>query len=346
MTKPYDTCATCPGLAWEGYVPPSHSTMGGGSILLLGMAPAEREITLGRPFVGPSGELLDAMFSQAGIVRSRCTVDNVVRCRPPGNELSRHCPAAYEACRQGTDHIIQATRPNLVVAFGNEPLQVMAGLTGIMSWRGSVIWSDRYGCKVIPVLHPSYFLNSGDWTLFRTTIGDLKKAAREASSPVHQPWMEDFLLGPGIEEIEQAFKHIRDSGVVTVDLEIDQGAIVYLGLAWSKHDAICIPLARPREDGQADLAYPAEETELIWKLFHELMSSPVVKVFQNGADFDIPYLHRYGIYPTPPIHDTIHLHHLFQAELPHGLAFMASTLTAMSYWKHLGRAADEKEEDK
>ncbi len=55
--------------------------------LVVGEAPGEQEDRQGLPFVGRSGQLLDAMLAaRCGMSRERDVyIANVIKCRPPGN---------------------------------------------------------------------------------------------------------------------------------------------------------------------------------------------------------------------------------------------------------------------
>jgi DNA polymerase len=48
-------------------------------IMLVGETPGDREDIVGRPFVGPAGQLLDRALAAAGIDRSTVYVTNVVK---------------------------------------------------------------------------------------------------------------------------------------------------------------------------------------------------------------------------------------------------------------------------
>ena len=64
-------------------------------IMIVGEAPGEQEEREGVPFVGYSGMELSRMLQEAGIMRSACFITNVVRIRPPGNDIN-----AYIASRK------------------------------------------------------------------------------------------------------------------------------------------------------------------------------------------------------------------------------------------------------
>ncbi|MGH7748798.1 MAG: uracil-DNA glycosylase family protein, partial [Candidatus Dormibacteria bacterium] len=56
--------------------------------MLVGEAPGADEEYRGEPFVGASGQELNRMLSEAGIMRSECFVTNVARERPPNNDIN------------------------------------------------------------------------------------------------------------------------------------------------------------------------------------------------------------------------------------------------------------------
>jgi hypothetical protein len=55
-------------------------------IFIIGEAPGRDEDRVGRPFIGPSGILLDKIFTACGFNRKEhLFISNIVRCRPPWN---------------------------------------------------------------------------------------------------------------------------------------------------------------------------------------------------------------------------------------------------------------------
>src|SRR5258706_7857604 len=58
-------------------------------LMVIGEAPGKHEDELGIPFVGPSGKMLDDFLRTAGISRSEVYITNVVKVRPPFNDLKK-----------------------------------------------------------------------------------------------------------------------------------------------------------------------------------------------------------------------------------------------------------------
>ena len=123
-------------------------------IMIVGEAPGEREVAEGQPFVGFSGQEMSKMLQEAGIMRSECFITNVVRVRPPGNDINAFIAQrksdisaqhimlrdkfVLPAVRDGFELLkreIEMCQPNVIIAFGNVALWALTGQWGITSWR-------------------------------------------------------------------------------------------------------------------------------------------------------------------------------------------------------------------
>ena len=122
----------------EGFVPGNGPK--GAKLALVGEAPGADEVAEGLPFVGGAGRMLDALLKQAGIKRGACFIDNVLRCRPPGNVYpTGNIRKQAEAHCRVHDQIGHSVHPNVVVALGDKALTRFTGRRGITKWRGSIM---------------------------------------------------------------------------------------------------------------------------------------------------------------------------------------------------------------
>jgi DNA polymerase len=139
--------------------------------LVVGEAPGEQEDLKGMPFVGPSGELLDAMLAALHLVRAdryptavgdpRATrqrqvfVANTVKCRPPKNRN----PTAEElaACEPFLLRQIELLQPRVILALGAFAIKALLRTDEpVGKLRGRV---HRYqGVPVVVSYHPAYLL--------------------------------------------------------------------------------------------------------------------------------------------------------------------------------------------
>lgn len=135
-------------------------------IMLVGEAPGAEEEEKGIPFIGASGQELNRMLGEAGIMRSECYVTNVCKLRPPGNQISawiamtkkeitpQHVlfrdkyvlPVVIEGIKELSTEI-EMVQPNLIVAFGNLSMWVLTGHWSVLKWRGSQLSVDTEELK-------------------------------------------------------------------------------------------------------------------------------------------------------------------------------------------------------
>ena len=91
------------------------------ALLFVGEAPGEAEDEAGEPFVGRSGDVLDAVLRDHGLARRDVRITNCVRCRPPGNRD----PTASELanCQSYLQAEIEIVDPRVLVTLGKVPAE-------------------------------------------------------------------------------------------------------------------------------------------------------------------------------------------------------------------------------
>lgn len=131
-------------------------------LLVIGEAPGGEEDRLGKPFVGPAGQMLDKMLAAIGLDRSRVCITNMVFWRPPGNR--KPTDAELAVCLPFVERFLFLMNPKVVLLAGGTPAQTLLGRTdGITKLRGRWFdWTDSRGATIpmLPSYHPSYLLRS------------------------------------------------------------------------------------------------------------------------------------------------------------------------------------------
>lgn len=336
-------------------------------IMLVGEAPGEQEVERGEPFVGFSGQELNRMLQEAGIMRSACFVTNVVRVRPPGNDIGTFIAerksdvtpqhlyirdkAVLPVVRDGLEMLkreIELCRPNIIIAFGNVSLWALTGEWGITSWRGSVIECDLqlgldYKPKVIPVYHPAAILRQWSWRPI--AVHDLRRAAKESKSRELIRPDYNFIIRPDYDTVltvlHQLWEQVQQRpGKLAVDIETRAGHIACIGIAWSKLDAICIPLMCVE---QRDGYWPWEqETQIVYALY-QLLTHPNCHVIGQNFLYDAQYFYRWLHFVPNVKRDTMLSQHVLFSNLPKGLDFLSSMYCEHHrYWKDDGKEWNEK----
>lgn len=127
-------------------------------LMFIGEAPGYHEDKQGLPFVGAAGQLLDRMLESVGLDRTKCTICNVLKCRPPGNRDP--LPDEIESCRPYLEAQITFIKPRVIVTLGNFATRFILGKpASISKVRGQRF--NAYGATVIPTFHPAAVLHGG-----------------------------------------------------------------------------------------------------------------------------------------------------------------------------------------
>ena len=160
-------------------------------LLLVGEQPGDKEDEVGRPFVGPAGQLLDEALAEAGIDRADTYLTNAVKhfkWTPRGKRRIHQKPNASEiaACRPWALAELEVVKPRVLVCLGATAAQSLLG-------RGVRVTRDRgrpLESSLAPVafatVHPSSILRAPDAEARRREralfVDDLRVAAAALES--------------------------------------------------------------------------------------------------------------------------------------------------------------------
>lgn len=135
----------------------------GARIMLVGEQPGDQEDLVGRPFVGPAGQLLDRALAQAGLDRAKVYLTNAVKHfrfeRSKKIRLHKKPSATHvAACHTWLEQEIARIRPDVIVCLGSTAaLSVLGRDFGFMKKRGEWQNLDR-GMRAIATVHPAWVL--------------------------------------------------------------------------------------------------------------------------------------------------------------------------------------------
>ena len=124
-------------------------------IMFIGEGPGYHEDSLGRPFVGPAGKLLDEHLASIDLKREDVFIANMVKCRPPNNRDP--LPAEIAACSKYLDRQIELIRPKLVVTLGRFSMAKFFPKESISKVRGKARRVE--GLTIYPMMHPAAALH-------------------------------------------------------------------------------------------------------------------------------------------------------------------------------------------
>jgi len=314
-------------------------------IVIVGEAPGAEEQRTGKPFVGPSGYLLNQLLQQAGITRAECWVTNVVKTEPPkvikaGKTVyDIHATKGYDGYKEYLFEEIKTINPKIILALGNVALQALTGNSGITQWRGSILHSERLKRRVIPTYHPAYILRS-DSAIDRSVAEfDIRRLVQEIDG---KPTPQRNLVV--IRDSAQLYRYIdrwKVKPLAASDIETYKSIPNCIGFATSSHEAISIPLFNELW-GVKFGNYSQRELAEFWKCADILLRSK--RIIGQNWKFDEGKLSQLG-FKIPNFHaDTMLMAHTRYPELPKGLAFLASIHTREPYYKLEGKEFNPKKD--
>ena len=160
-------------------------------LMLVGEQPGDKEDIAGKPFVGPSGHLLDQALRDAGIDREKTFVTGAVKHfkhEMRGKRRLHKRPNNYEIerCKIWLDEERRLVQPSAIIALGVTAARSLTGKTVTINKIRGQAMSLADGTKLFVTAHPSSVLrieNENDkQQAYRQFVADLKKAAATVSS--------------------------------------------------------------------------------------------------------------------------------------------------------------------
>lgn len=130
-------------------------------VMVIGEAPGADEDKLGKPFVGPAGQLLDKILASVALDEAKVHITNIVYWRPPGNRTPT--PQEAQVCRPFLERQVELVAPEIIVLLGGAAAKHILDVPeGIMRLRGH--WRDvtigSHKARAIATLHPAYLLRT------------------------------------------------------------------------------------------------------------------------------------------------------------------------------------------
>jgi uracil-DNA glycosylase len=132
--------------------------------MVVGEAPGAQEDEQGEPFVGPAGQLLDAMLRALQLSRSAegeparsVYIANTLKCRPPGNRNPQ--PEEMARCEPFLVRQIELVQPRIILAMGRFAVSsLLRSNEPIGKLRGRV--HEYRGVPLVVTYHPAYLLRN------------------------------------------------------------------------------------------------------------------------------------------------------------------------------------------
>jgi len=166
-------------------------------VMFVGEQPGDQEDQAGKPFVGPSGAMLDQALDKVGIDRGEVYVTNAVKhfkFEQRGKRRIHAKPSARQiaACKPWLKAEVEIIRPDVIVALGATAAQSMLGPQfRVTQQRGQPLRDTTWAPCVIATVHPSSLLRAPDEAARREAVAAFERDLRAVKKEM------DALKGAG-----------------------------------------------------------------------------------------------------------------------------------------------------
>jgi DNA polymerase I-like protein with 3'-5' exonuclease and polymerase domains len=286
---------------------------------------------------------------KAGIRRSDCYITNVVKYRPPLNDLKKLHLIDVDIDKSVQElwtNEINKLHPNCILAIGDLALQAICDVSGILNYRGSILTARDGITKVVPTIHPAALFSHGStdsedsrgglsWTYTKLIESDIIRAAEESLTKNLILPERTLSICHNSLEAHRFFREYEKLDLAAVDIESINCVPVCVGFAFSRHHAISIPLLR--SIGTSNLTDMGNnELDSCWRMIDEQLRR--CKIIGHNFMYDEYKLGLIG-FETPNVYsDTLIKTRVIFPELPDKrLCVVSSLWTREPYYKDDGK---------
>lgn len=326
-------------------------------IAIVGQGPGWQETRAGRPFVGPSGQLLNRILREAGLARHHCWVTNVACGFPEMIPLGygRFIPKgkvekeSMKTCAPRVLAELAIVKPKVVLALGTLTAEMLCDdVKGITQLHGSLnplAAAAGHPAIVMPLFHPAHLLR-GEQRFYPVVVEGFKRAARIARQGpatlgtlhVVDPCRETF-------EADLAFAEafvddvLRTGEDLAIDIETNEAEpseafLTVVGVASARRrQSIAITVRNwNRQRGTFDMIYSAEQWRRVEQLLARLLGGGNTKLYWNWG-FDDTCMRRF-FRLGGRVRDGMVLHHFAIPDVLHRLDFVVQSKLDVPPWKY------------
>jgi DNA polymerase-1 len=232
----------------------------------------------GRPFSGPSGEVLNYLLKENGVDRNDILLSNVVLCAPDAGKVP---PEAIKACAPRVAKELAGVK--LIIAAGSEAVNLLIGRGSIDRYRGYRITDSDNGRVYVATNNPALVLRDD------STFPNLRKDFRRAFNPLPEPTLPEVEVIEDVQEAKEYVLRLRESPqLVASDIE-SRGGLTH------KATIVCMQFAT--EGGSAVVLGERggiwEDRDFIENFLRPLFESRLHNFVWHNGKFDTKIL-RYG----------------------------------------------------
>ena len=272
--------------------------------------------------------MIEQSLMQAGIDLKRCFFTSVIKCRNWDLEARK---TELKACQYYLDQELELVKPKWVLAFGNEPLQVLGGNSGISKHRGRVI--DKGSYKLIATISPAAVKrNPGQQSGWQADLQFFAAQVEGREASLEVPPFHLVNTKPRLKRLRHA---LQTANLVSYDIETT-------GLDEWQPDAAIVSAAFTLVHDNRDVSvwvlplyHPESPFQRAWrgvlKYLAPAFEGIPKKVAHNGK-FDARWLREFGVHANVTF-DTIYAAALLDENRTKGLKPLCRMLLGVAPWE-------------
>lgn len=285
---------------------------GQSDILIVGESPGTTEIIQQRPFVGLSGQVLNAVLDSIGYSRGTVAIANACRCMINKEEDPiKDVNLALENCRPKLVKMIELTKPKVIVALGAVALKQLVGKQKIMENRGRFFYSEEFKCQVFCTVHPAYVLRGAtrEFWLKAPSRRTMKENLLFIDFQTLKKYIEDSKVNPlDTSQYREGrawdLRKMRETAkVVSIDFETT-------GLNLFNPEVKCLSVAFCAEEGKPIVYFADKDGTFISEVTEILEDPNIIKVVAARPFEERVCIQKLGFQMKGKIHDVLTMAHL------------------------------------
>lgn len=245
LTKP--GCGNC------FYLSPKIGSKGpeDSKFVIVGESPGIQEIVAGKPFVGPSGEVIHSTLEKMGGGGLTPFFTNAISCLPRQKD-PQNVAAACQRCRPRLFDELRKHPRTVILALGATALQSLTGDFNlkITRERGKLFRSELASIGIVASVHPSFLLRGGgNYTQFERDVKYAIDLVREGESARKLPSGTTYEVLDKKDSVQDFISLLKSeppetrigSDIETTGFNHQTDRILYLGLQHRPHKSVIIP---------------------------------------------------------------------------------------------------------
>jgi len=292
-------------------------------------APGTVEDREGTPLhrLAKTGMEFNMLLRRRSISRERSYVTNLVKCHPPRDEDPS--PECILACSTYLEREILRVNPRMIVAVGRHAARYLLNRDTDMEMVHGIPFMTNLPylptqIPVLPVYHPAAGLHDPNRMLqVQQDFDCIKPVLTGELAPRTAYYSDPFVTQ----------EQYLDDGTWEIQTQKGESPIVAIDTEWVQGGPWCLTVSS--KPGTAYLLYAYMKSEIAD--LDEVLKSTNSLVLLHNAPYDLPVLHKLGLYPARFL-DTMNMAYLLQSE-PQGLKALAFRIAGMRMENYLDMVA-------